>query len=70
MNAAERRRILGDHVIEHIRQQVADAPAPSPEVIDVLRRIFTRPAAAPTAEPSTASDSGRRRVRAPGRPAA
>ncbi|MFF5972270.1 hypothetical protein ACFY7C_12195 [Streptomyces sp. NPDC012769] len=38
------RQLLGDAVIEHIRAEVAAAPPPSPEVIDALRRIFTRPA--------------------------
>lgn len=40
MNADQRRRILGDDVIAHIRAVVADAPSPPPEVIEVLRRIF------------------------------
>jgi SepF-like predicted cell division protein (DUF552 family) len=44
MNAAERRAILGDAVIAQIHELVAAAPEPSPEVIDKLRRILTRPA--------------------------
>jgi len=44
MNAAQRRALLGDAVIEHIHELVAAAPEPSPEVIDKLRRILTRPA--------------------------
>lgn len=42
--AAERRALLGDQVIEHIHECVAAAPEPTPEVIDCLRRILTRPA--------------------------
>lgn len=45
MNAAERRRLLGDDVIADIHRQVAEAPAPTPDVIADLRRILTRPAA-------------------------
>lgn len=45
MRAAERRRLLGDAVIADIHRQVAEAPAPTPELIDHLRRILTRPAA-------------------------
>jgi hypothetical protein len=44
MTREERRRILGDAVIEHIHRQVAAAPAPTDEVIAKLRRILTRPA--------------------------
>lgn len=44
MDRAERRRLLGDDVIAHIHARVAEAPPPPPEVIDVLRRIFARPA--------------------------
>jgi hypothetical protein len=43
MRAEERRRILGDDVIAHIRARVAATPEPPPEVIDFLRRIFARP---------------------------
>jgi hypothetical protein len=45
MRAAERRRLLGDAVIADIHRQVAEAPEPTPELIDHLRRILTRPAA-------------------------
>lgn len=45
MKAAERRRLLGDDVIADIHRQVAEAPEPTPELIDHLRRILTRPAA-------------------------
>lgn len=44
MNAAERRRILGDDVIADIDRQVAEAPEASPDLIEDLRRILTRPA--------------------------
>ncbi|MFD9651751.1 hypothetical protein [Streptomyces mirabilis] len=40
----ERRALLGDAVIAQIHERVAAAPEPSPEVIDKLRRILTRPA--------------------------
>lgn len=42
--AAERRRLLGDAVIEHIHAEVAKAPPPTPDVLDLLRPILTRPA--------------------------
>jgi len=45
VKAAERRRLLGDAVIADIHRQVAEAPEPTPDVIDALRRILTRPAA-------------------------
>ncbi|WP_329032204.1 hypothetical protein OIE71_04495 [Streptomyces sp. NBC_01725] len=44
MTSAERRRLLGDDVIAEIHQRVAQAPPPTPEVIDALRPILTRPA--------------------------
>lgn len=44
MSADERRRILGDAVIAHIRDEVAKAPPPPPGVLDALRPILTRPA--------------------------
>jgi hypothetical protein len=50
MTAAERRRLLGERVIEHIHEQVAAAPEPGPDVIADLRRILTNPAQAVTAE--------------------
>lgn len=43
MNREERRAILDDDVIEHIRQLVAAAPEPSDELVAELRRIMTRP---------------------------
>jgi hypothetical protein len=39
----QRRAILGDAVIEHINEVVDAAPAPTPEVVESLRHIFTRP---------------------------
>ena len=44
MTDEERRAILGDDVIAHIREVVDAAPDPTPEVVEALRRIFTRPA--------------------------
>ncbi|GGV45535.1 hypothetical protein [Streptomyces spectabilis] len=40
MTPEERRRILGDDCIAHIHARVAQAPEPSPELIDWLRRIL------------------------------
>lgn len=54
MTAAERRALLGDAVIEHIADEVDDAPAPTPEVLDALRPILTRPAVAPAPAPAVA----------------
>ncbi|MEV3857791.1 hypothetical protein AB0J38_26130 [Streptomyces sp. NPDC050095] len=45
MTPAERRALLGDAVIAHIEEVVTQAPEPTPEVIESLRRIFTRPLA-------------------------
>jgi hypothetical protein len=39
----ERRALLGNDVIEHLRAEVAAAPPPPPDVIDRLRVIFTHP---------------------------
>ncbi|MEI5100368.1 hypothetical protein RB200_19800 [Streptomyces sp. PmtG] len=44
MTPAERRALLGDAVIAHIRDLVKAAPEPTPDVVDALRRIFTNPA--------------------------
>lgn len=44
MDREQRRRLLGDEVIAHIHQCVAEAPEPSDEVVAKLRRIMTRPA--------------------------
>jgi hypothetical protein len=40
------RDLLGDDVIAHIDAVVDAAPEPTPEVVEVLRRIFTRPGGA------------------------
>lgn len=45
MTGAERRALLGDAVIAQIHKRVAQAPEPSAEVIDTLRRIFAGPTA-------------------------
>lgn len=44
MTREERRALLGDEVIAHIRECVDAAPDPSPEVVAHLRRIMTHPA--------------------------
>ncbi|MBO7938957.1 hypothetical protein JTP77_023975 [Streptomyces sp. S9] len=51
---AERRRlILGDEAIAHIHACVAEAPDPSPELVEQLRRILTNPGGtAPKAGPA------------------
>lgn len=43
MSPEERRRLLGDDVIEHLRAEVEAAPAPPQDVIARLRLILTRP---------------------------
>ncbi|MFH9248180.1 hypothetical protein ACH4LK_22460 [Streptomyces lydicus] len=47
MTPAERRALLGDELIAHIRKEVAAAPPPTRELIARLRPILTssRPAA-------------------------
>jgi hypothetical protein len=50
----ERRALLGDKVIEQIRERVAQAPPPPPELIDFLRPILTRPASQ-TRQPTPAA---------------
>ncbi|MEH0657671.1 hypothetical protein QA860_07990 [Streptomyces stelliscabiei] len=57
MTPEERRRILGDEVIEHINAVVDAAPAPTPDVVEALRRIFTQPLGAAPAVPATAADA-------------
>lgn len=54
--AQERRAILGDDVLAHIDNLVEAAPEPSPEVVEKLRRIMTRPAGA-IPEPRPAADA-------------
>ncbi len=46
MTREERRALLGDEVIAHIHQLVDAAPEPSPDVVEKLRRIITRPGSA------------------------
>ena len=43
MTREERRAILGDDVIAQIHTRVELAPPPSPELVEELRRIMTRP---------------------------
>lgn len=43
MTREERRALLGDEVIAAIHERVAAAPDPTPELVDELRRIMTRP---------------------------
>lgn len=56
MTRDERRAILGDDVIAHIHELVDDAPPPSPELVEELRRIMTRPAGV-VPEPRPAADA-------------
>lgn len=58
MNREERRRILGDEVIAAIRQRVAEAPDPSPELVEELRRIMTNPGGSVPRERPGGLDSG------------
>jgi hypothetical protein len=44
MTREQRRALLGDDVIAEIHARVAQAPDPSPELVEDLRRIMTRPA--------------------------
>lgn len=58
MTRAERRALLGDEVIAHIDALIDEAPEPTPEVVDRLRRIFTNPLGqkpAPSARPADAA---------------
>lgn len=43
MTDEERRALLGDDVIAHIREMVDAAPEPPPEFVDELRRLLTGP---------------------------
>ena len=59
MTRDERRALLGDDVIAAIHERVDAAPDPTPELVDELRRIMTRPGGstsaprpAATAEPA------------------
>ncbi|MEU4947663.1 hypothetical protein [Streptomyces lavendulae] len=44
MTRAERLALLGPDFVAYIRESVASAPPPSPELIDALRPILTNPA--------------------------
>lgn len=56
MTREEHRAILGDEVLAHIDALVEAAPEPSPEVVEKLRRIMTRPAGAiPDPRPAAAA---------------
>jgi hypothetical protein len=44
MTREERHALLGPDVLAEIRERVAQAPEPSDEVVEKLRRIMTRPA--------------------------
>jgi hypothetical protein len=46
MTREQRRALLGDKVIAAIHERVDAAPDPTPELVDTLRRIMTRPAGA------------------------
>lgn len=57
MNQEERRRILGDDVIAAIHARVQEAPEPSDELVEELRRIMTRPATrVPAFRPAAADE--------------
>jgi hypothetical protein len=56
MTREERRELLGAEVVEYINRLVDEAPAPPPEVVKALRRIFTNPlGAVPAGEQPTAA---------------
>jgi hypothetical protein len=44
MTDEERRALLGDEIIAHIREVVDAAPEPDAETVDKLRRLLARPA--------------------------
>lgn len=44
MTREERHALLGPETIAHIHARVAEAPEPSDELVEKLRRIMTRPA--------------------------
>jgi hypothetical protein len=56
MTREERRAILGDETIAAIRKRVQAAPDPTPELVEELRRIMTRPGGAVPAPPPLADD--------------
>lgn len=43
MTREERHALLGPDILAEIRERVAQAPEPSDEVVEKLRRIMTRP---------------------------
>ncbi|MFG2473554.1 hypothetical protein [Streptomyces fagopyri] len=58
MTRAERLAILGPETVAKIRARVALAPPPTPELIEDLRRIMTRPGGeTPTPRPALDSES-------------
>lgn len=62
MTREERHALLGPDVLAEIRERVAQAPEPSDEVVEKLRRIMTRPAglvsqAAPMRDTPPAADA-------------
>lgn len=46
MTREQRHALLGPEAIAHIHARVAEAPEPSDEVVEKLRRIMTRPGGA------------------------
>lgn len=46
MTREERRRLLGDVVVQQIRDRVGVAPDPSELVVAEIRRVLSRPAVA------------------------
>lgn len=60
MTRAERHALLSPELLAEIKQRVAEAPEPTPELVEELRRIMTRPAgsvpqARPAAPPADAA---------------
>jgi hypothetical protein len=51
VTAAERRALLGDEVIAEIEERVAQAPAPTPELLAQLRAVFAPVLATPRLMP-------------------
>ncbi|MDX3637342.1 hypothetical protein PV728_45580 [Streptomyces europaeiscabiei] len=56
MTREERRAILGDEMVAKIRKRVQAAPDPTPELVEELRRIMTRPGGAVPAPRPLADD--------------
>ncbi|AQS70892.1 hypothetical protein [Streptomyces pactum] len=62
MTREERHALLGEEVLAEIRERVAQAPEPTDELVEKLRRIMTRPAglvpqAAPAGETPPAAQA-------------